>query len=215
MAFDWQTEYHRYHRYFVRVKGLYDKREVVVYTGLILTLITISFFALFAIKPTITTIAGLFKTIEQKKEIDKKLQIKINTLRQAQTNYSLISDKIALVDQTLPLEPSLTDLIYQIEILAQTHNVELRSLGFESSYLLGEEKKKGRKVGDYPSINFTLASGGDFENVNGFLDSLENLRRVTGIETVTVKGIEDEETGLFTLNISLQLESFYLTKGGQ
>ena len=111
MAFDWRTEYHRYHRYFLSTRALYKKRAVVVYTGIILTLATITFFALFAIKPTVTTIASLVKEINSKKVVDQKLQTKINSLRQAQTNYSLISDKLVLIDQVLPQEPNLINLM--------------------------------------------------------------------------------------------------------
>lgn len=215
MAFDWRTEYHRYHRYFVKVKGLYDKREVVVYTGLILTLLTISFFALFAIKPTVTTIAQLFKEIERKREVDQKLQTKINTLRQAQTNYSLVSNKLALIDQALPQEPELTNLIYQLEILAQQNNVQLRSLRFEPAYLLGGETKIKKKIDVYPSLAFNLSFTGEFENVYNFLDSLEDLRRNLDFENFTARGATAEETRLFTLTINLQLKSIYLSEGNK
>ena len=49
MPFNPKTEYHRYQHYFVDIRRLYQKREVVVYTGLTLTLLTIAFFGVFAL----------------------------------------------------------------------------------------------------------------------------------------------------------------------
>lgn len=210
MAFDWRTEYHRYHRYFLSTKALYKKREVVVYTGIILTLASITFFAFFAIKPTVTTIAGLIKEIDNKRVIDQKLQTKINSLRQAQTNYTLISDKLILIDQVLPQEPDLINLIYQIEVLAQKNNVTIKSVAFGPSYLLGKEESK-KKVSQHPAINFSLGLSGDFENINNFTTSLENLRRSISAKDFTVRSLEESETEAFSLNLTLQLDAFYLT----
>jgi len=210
MALDWRTEYHRYHHYFLSTQTLYQRRDVVVYTGIILTLITITFFSFFAIKPTVTTIAGLVKEIDSKKTIDQKLQTKINSLRQAQTNYSQISDKLVLIDQVLPQDPDLIDLIYQIEVLSQKNNVTVKSVSFGPSYLLGQEEVK-KKLSQYPAINFSLGLSGDFESVNNFTASLENLRRSIGTQDLTVRSLEESETGTFSLNLTLQLDAFYLT----
>ena len=211
MAFDWRTEYHRYHRYFLNTQNLYQRRDVVVYTGIILTLATITFFSFFAIKPTVTTIAGLVKEIDSKKTIDQKLQTKINSLRQAQTNYSLISDKLTLVDQVLPQEPDLIDLVYQIEVLAQRNNVTIKSVAFGPSYLLGKEESK-KKISQYPAINFSLSLTGDFESINSFAASLENLRRSIGTENFTIRSFEESETGIYSLSLTFQLDAFYLTE---
>ncbi len=210
MAFDWRTEYHRYHRYFLNTKTLYRRRDVVIYTGITLTLATITFFSFFAVKPTVTTIASLVKEIDSKKTIDQKLQIKINSLRQAQTNYSLISDKLIIVNQVLPQEPDLIDLIYQIEVLTQKNNVAIKSVAFGPSYLSGEEESK-KKISQYPAINFSLGLTGNFESINNFATSLENLRRSIGIKDFTVRSFEESETGTYSLGLTFQLDAFYLT----
>ena len=211
MAFDWRTEYHRYHRYFLNTQTLYQRRDVIVYTGIILTLATITFFSFFAVKPTVTTIAGLVKEIDSKETIDQKLQTKINSLRQAQTNYSLISDKLILVDQVLPQGPNLINLVYQIEVLAQKNNVTIKSVAFGPSYLLGEERSK-KKISQYPAINFSLGLTGDFENISRFTTSLDNLRRSIGTVDFTVRSVEESETGTYSLGLTFQLDAFYLTE---
>ena len=215
MPIDWRSGYYRYHRYFLGARNIYQKKEVVVYTGLALTFFTISFFALFAIKPTVTTIASLIKEIQSKKEIDKKLQVKINALREAQTNYSLVKDKLVLVDQALPQESELISLLYQIEILTQKNNTTIESLNFESSYLLGEKTEETKNT-QSPATNFSLTLSGDFESLNNFLASFENLRRVIGLESFGVNTVSEKEPDeLSRLNLNLQLKAHYLSQGGK
>jgi Tfp pilus assembly protein PilO len=214
MPIDWRSGYYRYHHYFLGAKNIYRKKQVVVYTGLALTLFTISFFALFAIKPTVTTIVGLVKEIQTKKEVDQKLQAKINSLREAQTNYSLVKDRLDLIEQALPQEPDLISLLYQVEILAQKNNTTIGSLSFDSSYLLGE-KSAGTKGAQPAATGFSLALGGDFENLNNFLASFESLRRVIGLESFAINALWTKEPELSELNIGLQLKAHYLSQGGK
>ena len=74
---------------------------------------------------------------------------------------------------------------------------------------------KEKKIVQSPTINFSLAVSGDYETVNNFLTSLENLRRALDISDFSVRSFSEEETGKFGLNLNLQLEALYLTKGSQ
>lgn len=214
MALGWQTEYRQYRRYFVNVKALYKKKEVIVYTGLTLTLLAIAFFGVFALKPTLTTIATLLKEIETQKTTSQKLQTKINALSQAQVNYSLASNNIKLVDEALPNEPNLSQIIFQIEILTQKEGVAIRSLSFEPVALLGElpQKTKEKKGAlESQEIGFSLGLTGNYENLKSFITSLENLRRSVKVETFTFTGRKTEE-GEPVISLSLSGKIYYLTK---
>ena len=77
----WRREYLRYKSYFLNVMGRYKERaDVKVYLEILLSLATISVFAIFALRPTILTIAGLLKEIETKKETLAKMDEKISNL---------------------------------------------------------------------------------------------------------------------------------------
>lgn len=214
MPFGWPTEYRQYRRYFVNVKALYKKKEVIVYTGLTLTLLAIAFFGVFALKPTLTTIAALFKEIENQKIINQKLQTKINALSQAQVNYSLATTNLKLVDEALPKDPDLSQIIYQIEVLAQKEGVTIRSLSFEPVPLLGELPLKtvGKEKTFGPQeIGVSLGLSGNYENLKSFLSSLENLRRLASIESFTFAGRKTEE-GETSLSLNLTGTIYYLTE---
>ena len=76
MALESSMRHQRYQRYFVDLSRFYQKKQTRVYTGLVLTILTTIFFLIFAIRPTLITIAGLIKKIEDQKIIVEKLDKK-------------------------------------------------------------------------------------------------------------------------------------------
>ncbi len=73
-----------------------------VSTELFLSIFTIIFFAVFAIKPTLTTMSDLVKEIEDKQKLNKQMQQKVTALATAQTEYEKFQDQFYLLDQSLP-----------------------------------------------------------------------------------------------------------------
>lgn len=202
-----------YSRYFVNLQSLYRKRDVVLYTGITLTLFAMAFFGLFALRPTLTTIATLVKEIKDKKEIEVKLQKKINDLRTAQTNYASVAGSVSYVNQALPSDPSLSDVVYQIEITAQKTQVAIKSINFSSVDLLGETLKTKKASGLHPDlveVEFELSAIGEFENLKSYLASLEKIRRLMIIDSFIYNQKKIEETQTLTLN--LRGRAFYLPK---
>jgi Tfp pilus assembly protein PilO len=201
------TEYHRYSRYFKELPKIYQKKETVVYTGLILTLLSVSFFAVFAIRPTIITIVSLYREIQTQKEINNQLQKKINTLSSAQSNYTLAEPYLPLIDEAIPPTPSLSQVTLQFETLAQKNNLTINSLSFEPSVLLGKDptKKEKKKTSSLQNLSFSLSLNGNFEDLEKFLDSLSQLRRIITIDSSSFskkESTEGEETETINLNIS-------------
>ncbi len=212
MPFNPKTEYHRYQHYFVDIRRLYQKREVVVYTGLTLTLLTIAFFGVFALKPTIVTIASLVKEQQSKKQIDRELQTKINALASAQANYTLMENSLPLVDDALPAEPSLSQIVYQLEILVQQEGLTITSLAFEPVTLVGEPKEQrvAKKVPGPSTLSFSFSLTGNFENLTRLVSSLEQLRRIVTIDSLTFTQRTSEEGQVMSLNLSGKV--YFLSK---
>lgn len=209
MSFDWKQEYHRYHRYFVDLGSLYKNRRIIVYTGLTLTLLTISFFSLFALRPTITTILSLVKEIKEKKLVDQKLQTKINSLATAQANYSLKADSLTLLTEALPQEPNLPEIMWYLEFLAQKENFIIKSLNYDPIVVVGSQQRSGvqEKIDQPRSLNFSLSVSGNYENIVDFLGKLEALRRLIIINSINLTSSGTEETP--TINLSLDGSFFH------
>lgn len=203
MPLKFKADYRTYKRYFVNVQHLYKRRDVVVYTGLTLSLLAIAFFGLFALRPTIATIAALIKEIDQKREIEVKLEKKLETLRTASTNYSLVADARVLVEETLPEKPYLAQLVYQLEGLAQELGLAINSLGFDEVALLGKRQKaKPKKIAGPSEIAFSISLTGNYPALSSFLASLEELRRTIKVTSFGFSMSQKEEIEIIRLSIT-------------
>jgi Tfp pilus assembly protein PilO len=211
------TNYHRYQRYFTNINFLYRKKKVRVYTGVILSLLTIAFFAFFAIRPTLITIASLVREIKDKQIITQKLQEKINALAQAQEEQTAVSSELPLIEEALPQQPNLSFFIRQLETLSVQSGVSLRTIQFNRVNLKrraasksepnSPETKKEAGV-ERPQITFTLSASGDYQNLKSFLQNLENLRRLIVVSSFSFKYGGDEEEQVLILDVTGQ--TYYL-----
>jgi hypothetical protein len=115
MALGWRKDYLRYRSYFLNIVNVYkQRRDVKAFLELILTLVTISFFALFALKPTLLTIIELLREIEAKEETVEKMDTKIQNLQQAQTLYIQEAARIKLLETAIPDKPAPDLFVRQI-----------------------------------------------------------------------------------------------------
>lgn len=204
MAFAWQTEYHRYRRYFLDIGQFYKKKKVRVYTEIVLSLLTVSFFLVFAIKPTLTTIAGLVKTIEDQKLVSKTLAEKINALGLAQTEYNLVTNDIYLIDEALPKDSQISLLVKQLEVLARRSEITIETIRFDQVYLKGISSSTKETV---PSVNFSFAASGEYQNLKLFLKSLSSLRRIIQVESFAFKTGKAES---LLLTLSLNGKAYFM-----
>lgn len=190
----------RYHRYFTDLSRFYQKKQVRVYTEIVLTLLTIIFFLVFAIRPTLITVAGLIKEIKEKRVIAEKLDQKINDLSLAQKEYQRIQKDLYLLDEALPLDSRLTVLVRQLEALARKDGAEILSLQFEKTKLKSENAVKPAQADEAYAINFSIGVTGDYFQLKSFLYSLAQLRRITLTDSFLLQAKGKDEKLFLTLN---------------
>lgn len=203
MEIDFQTNYKRYRRYFKDVARFYANKKVKAYTEAVLTIFTVAFFLAFAIRPTLITIASLVKEIKEKKEVSLSLQRKINDLSLAQQNYQAAEKNLYLIDQSLPLNPFLNELIRQIEVLALKDEVKIDTFQFSNVEI------KKNKPSEKKEIEFNLVVSGEYQNIKNFLKDLTNLRRLISFDNFIIKQTKKEAS---TLVLSLSGKAFFMEK---
>jgi type IV pilus assembly protein PilO len=194
---------HQYRRYFTDITALYQKKKYRTYAGLILTLFTIAFFAFFAIRPTLVTIASLMKEIEDKGMIAQKLEEKIDALSQARSQYSALSDELPLIEEALPQKSKPSLFVRQIETLTSQNGLFLQSIQISQVPLLGKEetsKTPETKIKEkgLSSLKFSFSVSGNYQNLKSFLKDLEDLRRIVTLSS-------------FSFNLEQKGESLVLT----
>ncbi len=165
----------------------FKKEKTQRFTSLVLSLIALSFFGLFAINPTLSTIAKLQKELADDKFVDQRLQEKINNLLTLQKKYQLIQADIPVVLTSVPKDPQLPLLLGQIQSIAKKSNIALNNLQtFQVEAVNPEASQK-----NYSSFSFSISLQGNYNDLTKFLSDLVNMQRVITIDTVSInKGSE-------------------------
>ena len=192
-----QGQSHRYNRYFVDLGKIYQTKKGRIYTGIVFSLITIIFFIVFAIRPTLVTIAQLVKQTKDQKLVVTELEKKINNLAEAQKNYLAVSDDLNLVEEALPGKANLSLLTRQIETLARQAGVNIVNLRFSNISLLQTNAPKGERI----EVLFSFNGLGDYQNLKNFLNSLTSLKRIILIEAFSFQSGK-ESSNILSLNIN-------------
>src|SRR3989304_7020767 len=129
----WRKNYLRYKSFFLNILTQYRERsDWKAYLEILLSLTTVSIFSIFALRPTILTIAELIRQIEEKKDTVSQMDAKIQNLSKAQTLYDRQRPNIIPLTETAIPKNSNSDIFArQIEGLSSSNQVgiSLLSLG--------------------------------------------------------------------------------------
>lgn len=161
-------------------------------TMLILTLVALSFFGLFAISPTLSTIARLQKELDDNKFVDQQLQTKINNLSTLQQKYSSIQGDLPFIYSSVPKSPETPLLLAEIQGLTSQFNLKITSLqAFEA-----EVEKKQNDKKEYSSFMFSVSIDGSYENIRNFINAIVKMQRVIDVEVLSIGEKSGETTDL-------------------
>lgn len=159
---------------------------------LVLTTLTIIIFGIFAIKPTFTTIAELNQNIETQTIILEELQEKTLKLSMVKSEIERESTKLPIINQAIPNEAKLSELMIQITSLASESEVAINNINF-SNYN-PKEYVKNTPTGSSDSttpqwgeVTLMIDVTGDFSKLRNFWDKFENLRRLIITDSIQFK----------------------------
>lgn len=152
------------------------------FTTLVFTIIALSFFGLFAISPTLSTIGNLNKQLSDNKFVDEQLQKKINNLYLLQQKYGQISSDLPYVLDSFPKNPQIPLLVAQIQSLAQSSNVSIT--GFQTFEV--EVPNSPNDAKKFYAFSFSIAAGGSYDGISEFIDSMVKMQRIISINSVSL-----------------------------
>jgi Tfp pilus assembly protein PilO len=161
---------------------------------LILTFAALSFFGIFAINPTLSTIADLKKQLSDDMQTDQQLQTKITNLSALQQQYDQMGPNLTNILSAVPQNADAPLLTAQIAALTQKHNLKI------TDYRVDEvELASLPTLTTSQSFVFTLEARGEYKDMVPFATELNNLSRIITVETMEVN--RDSNTGNLTLTI--------------
>ncbi|MCH7640895.1 hypothetical protein IID22_01680 [Patescibacteria group bacterium] len=198
---DWRRNYSRYRRLFLQFVGKYQERQdVKMFLEVLLSLVTISIFSIFALRPTIITIAELIKEIEAKKEILAVMDGKIKDLSLAQTLYDQEIRRIRLLDSSVPVDPAPQLLVRQLEGLSAKHSVSILSVSIKEVPLTqGPSGAGGSSEG---SVNFSINATAPYPFLFSFLEDLGKTRRPIRISSLSLRTAVTDLGRVLNLSVS-------------
>ena len=155
---NYRERYAQNRRYFRFLSDTYQKKPVVkTSVELLLTLLTISFFAVFAIRPTVLTIAQLVADVRAQTQIKRQLDEKLQNIQKAQALSKQEQTRLAFLDQALPAGPKPDLLVRQIEGLANANGLVLESLSIGKLALYETKATAGGPQGKFSSFEVSLS----------------------------------------------------------
>lgn len=172
------------------------------FTSIVLTLIALSFFGIFAISPTISTIARLQKEVSDSNFTEEQLKQKITNLSTLGQEYQRIQQDIPYVLFAIPQDPQISTLVAQIQALSQQSNIQLNGL----QTLQVEVATQNKTQKKYSAFSFSVAAEGQYENIISFIESLKNMQRITSLDTIALNKKTDQNK---TIQLSIKGTAYF------
>lgn len=145
-----------------------------------LTLITIILFSIFAINPTIVTIVNLNKQLSDSHLVYTQLQTKINNLSILQIKYNDIQDDIPLVFEVLPNSPQTSQVLSKIQAIAISQHLAI--IRMETASPLAPLAKTVQVA----PFAFSLVLQGTQNDLFTFMHRFSNFDRMVTIDKVLI-----------------------------
>ena len=187
--------------YFENVIDLKNKRTIQ-FTYLVLTVIALTFFGLFAINPTLTTIAKLERELDDNQFVDDQLQRKIQNLSSLQTSYAGISNDLPMIESSIPKNPQAPILIAQVQSVAKTNNVTLLS----TQVFPVELNENAKTDKNQSAFSFIILGEGSNSSISDFVDRMSKMQRVISLDQITLTKRADSSD---LLQISLRGSAYF------
>ncbi|OGM29287.1 hypothetical protein A2801_02055 [Candidatus Woesebacteria bacterium RIFCSPHIGHO2_01_FULL_41_10] len=201
MAVSWQQNSQVYRRYIRNLATLYETRQDMrFFIEAILSLIVISIFGAFAIRPTLVTIGALNSEISSKRETEATLDQKIANLARAEELYNKESESIALLDLAIPSNPDPIHYTRQIEGIKKRNNTTVAGITLGAVAIVGsaDDVRQATRTSlstefravPFPEVArfvpYALDIRSDYESMLGFLRDLESLLRPFYYDSVVI-----------------------------
>lgn len=170
----------KYDRYYKEILPYLKKEKNQQYFAVILTLGASIFFALFAINPTLSTIAHLRREVLDSKSVEKKLSDKINNLSSLSQEYQDIQKDIPYILDAVPNRSESLILTAQIQSIAQSSAITISNIEISPMSLDVLEPTSSS------SLIFNLSAEGSYENIERFVLSLIDMQRIVSVDTISV-----------------------------
>lgn len=183
-------------RYFTYIEPVIRAPIIKTYGSMIFTILALIAFIIFAIKPTLETIAVLQKELSLQKDTLAQATQKSEDLSLARKNYQQIDQNIkAKIQTAIPQNINIATLIRSLEGATLSTQASISALQFQPIIL-----QKETTAINLQEINFTFNVEGSFETLKTILDNLAEAERSISLDGISFSKIEGGNTILMSVS---------------
>lgn len=216
------------------LKTFYEKPVTRVSVELVMSLLTVIFFALFALRPTLNTMSQLVKEIEDKQKVNEALTKKIAALSTAQNEYLTYKERFSILDTAVTSNLKLDEVLFYVEYMAGKSGIKLTGLRIREFPVaqIGEtavdtpEEAAPEKVGEAPAAvvpvpkkqtigiyELSLSFTGEYAKMLNFFSELERTRPLFSVQGFSFTTRRDRDN-VFQLSANTTVYAYgYLDEG--
>ncbi|OGC93056.1 hypothetical protein A3D85_03095 [Candidatus Amesbacteria bacterium RIFCSPHIGHO2_02_FULL_47_9] len=186
MAVDYRSSLARYRRYLQTVQNKPLWQESLY---LILSLLLVMVLVIWALRPTLVTIAKLLAERKQYLELEKRMDEKIELIREAQNVYLQVQDRLEVLNMAVPKTADWSGVATGVQQSATDSGLVTKSFGVN----LGKD------------VEFSMATSGAYDGIKRFITGLGKSSRIIDIKSLSI----DKQVG-GELTLSLQGAAVYM-----
>lgn len=184
-----------------------QNRNVRDYTYAIMFFVVSSFFAFFVIRPVLKIAISIQRESVDLKGINDVYEKNITKVLELQSSIESLRPKKFLLDEAIPSQPRIDQVIADIQEAARVSGVKLTSVTINPIDL-----KPAIKTLDTPENNSVQASislSASFAQIEAFMRAIAQQRRIKGIHNMTLNINRGSEKSV-ELSLEVELESYYV-----
>lgn len=183
--------YKQFRRYYRYIEPVVSDPIVRSYFSIVASLILVAVFVIFALSPTLTTILGLVKKIDDQKKTISSMDQKIDALISAQDSYSSFQPNLPALLSALPETSTPETVIDAVYTAASTSAVTVSALQFgeipvsTDSGRVNKDTDSIAKKTTASSVDISLVVTGDSAKIEAFLEKVEQMSRIIRITNLS------------------------------
>jgi len=177
-------------------------KKTASYLTITLSLMALSFFGLFALRPTLITAVSLVKNVNDLGALNIEYENKIGSIIRAQAEYENLRDSLPLLTQALPDNAYFHQLANTLESFAQKSNVTIQQMQIDATPIT-----KPKSSGKLERFGFVVIGIGDYPSISTYISHVLNWKRVVALHTLEF--VHDESTTSGNLRVTMRGNAFY------
>lgn len=197
---------------------IYRTPAMQVSLTIVLSLFVISFFVIFALRPTIISIVTLKKTIAESQKTLQQLETKSRNLELVATQLEEIKDELPRLTLSVPTKGAeYASLTRDLEILAQQTGSKLDSESLGPTLLFSRilspfTPSKDQTVVELP---FSIRVTGSYASVINFLARVLSMPRIMMVESATITREAGPKNAATSVALNISGSTYYLANEAQ